>query len=114
MSRLPDQGPAENPRGFFYQCELHTFFLTILCYDVVMKGPDPDKERSERRLTVADFLRSYNENLPSEFPRASLLYLGEFRKVYPGMFKGDDAWSLDQHRKKFMDWLPMYLKSLAK
>lgn len=78
-----------------------------------MKTPDLDKERSERKLSLTDFLESYNENLPSEFPRASLSSLREFKKTYPGLFKsGDDLWSLDQHRKKFMDWLPQHVKSL--
>jgi len=27
-------------------------------------------------------------------------------------FKNEGAWSLDQHRKKVMDWLPSYLNSV--
>jgi hypothetical protein len=77
-----------------------------------MKTPDLDKERSEKRLSLDDFLKSYNENLPSEFPRASVPFLREFRKTYPALFNGEDAWSLDQHRKKFMDWRPQRTRSL--
>jgi len=76
-----------------------------------MKAPDPDKERSERQLSLNDFLKSYNENLPSSFPRASLSFLKEFRKTHPGLFKEDGTWSLGQHRKKFMDWLPQRIKT---
>ena len=82
-----------------------------------MKNIDPVKERCERRLSAAEFITSYNENLPSRFPRASKAFLKEFKKAYPGLFKddfkGDDEWSLDQHRKKFMDWLPQHIKSLS-
>lgn len=78
-----------------------------------MKTLDPVKERSEKKLTLADFKTSYNENLPSRFPRASKPFLREFKKAYPALFKDDDTWSLDQHRKKFMDWLPQHIKSLS-
>jgi hypothetical protein len=70
-----------------------------------MKLPDLDRLRSEKSLSFADFLKSYNEDLPSQFPRASLALLREFRKVHAPLFKNDNAWSLDQHRKKVMDWL---------
>ncbi|MBU6321711.1 MAG: hypothetical protein KGI78_04110 [Patescibacteria group bacterium] len=77
-----------------------------------MKGPDLDRERSERRVTLATFLAEYNDKLPEAFPRASLPLLREYRTRYPGQFKADGLWSLDEHRKRFMDWLPAYLKTL--
>ncbi len=77
-----------------------------------MKAPDLDKERSEKKLTVADFLKSYNDSLPKDFPRASLPVLEKFKKNYPALFKTDNEWTLDQHRKKLMDWLPQHLTSL--
>jgi len=78
-----------------------------------MKTPDLDRARSEKQLTLPAFLREYNEDLPSQFPQVSAADLKEFRKVYPALFKDGSAWSLDQHRKKVMDWLPLHLKSLA-
>ncbi len=78
-----------------------------------MKMPDLDRARSEKRVSLAEFLRSYNEKLPEQFPRASLPLLRVYKQQYPGLFKEDGLWSLDVHRKKFMDWLPMHLKSLA-
>jgi len=75
-----------------------------------MKAPDLDKERSERKVTLPDFLKTYNKGLPEAFPRVSSALLQEFKKSYPSQFK-DDLWSLELHRKKVMDWLPMYLKS---
>lgn len=70
-----------------------------------MRLPDLDRERSERSLSFSDFLKSYNEGLPLEFPRASAALLREFRKANETLFKNDDQWSLNQHRKKVMDWL---------
>ena len=77
-----------------------------------MKGPDLDRERSERKLPLADFLTAYNEDLPPEFPRASRALLEEFKKQYAIQFKDGGLWSLGLHRKRVMDWLPMHLKSL--
>ena len=70
-----------------------------------MKLPDLDRIRSEKSLSFGDFLKSYNEGLPTEYPRASLALLREFRKTHTSLFKTDNLWSLDQHRKKVMDWL---------
>lgn len=70
-----------------------------------MRTPDLDRERSERRLTLGLFLKAYNEDLPATFPRASTSLLRQFRAAYPTLFKEPDIWSLDQHRKKLMDWL---------
>lgn len=77
-----------------------------------MRGPDVDKERSEMRHTLFDFLKLYNKGLPRQFPRASAAFLEKFKQAYPSQFKTDGLWSLDVHRKRFMDWLPAYLKSL--
>jgi hypothetical protein len=81
-----------------------------------MKTPDLDKERSEKELSLPDFLKSYNKDLPSGFPHASLPFLKEFKKTFPALFKskekGEEMWSLDRHRKKFMDWRPQRIKSL--
>lgn len=70
-----------------------------------MKSPDVDRLRSEQPLSFGEFLKSYNADLPLEFPQASLALLREFRKSHSALFKADNAWSLDQHRKKVMDWL---------
>lgn len=76
-----------------------------------MRGPDLDRERSERKLSLAQFLASYNEDLPLEYPRASLSLLKEFSGSYPELFKTGDVWSLDQHRKRVMDWLPAHIRT---
>jgi hypothetical protein len=79
-----------------------------------MKSPDPDKERSERKLSINEFLKFYNEGLPSSFPTASILFLKEFRKTYSGLFDGENSWSLDKHRKRFMDWRPQHTRTPAR
>ena len=76
-----------------------------------MRTPDLDRERSEKRITQAEFLAAYNDGLPTAFPRATKTLLEAYKQHYPTQFKRDGLWSLDLHRKKFMDWLPLYLKS---
>lgn len=78
-----------------------------------MKTPDVDRARSEEQLSLPNFLKSYNNVLPLEFPRASLALLREFQKAHSTLFKSNGSWSLDQHRKKVMDWLPSRLKVVA-
>lgn len=71
-----------------------------------MKVPDLDRIRSERPLTLSKFLSTYNEDLPPGFPVATAELLREFKKSHELLFKKDQAWSLAQHRKHVMDWLP--------
>jgi hypothetical protein len=77
-----------------------------------MKGPDLDKERSEMKISIKEFLQSYNSNIPAGFPRATMELLITFSKTYPALFKAEKTWTLGQHRKKFMDWLQQYLRSI--
>lgn len=70
-----------------------------------MRMPDLDRARSEKKRPLADFLASYNENLPLAFPRASVPLLKEFKSGHAALFPHGNEWSLDQHRRKVMDWL---------
>jgi len=70
-----------------------------------MRVPDLDRERSEKSLSPVEFMKSYNEDLPTQFPRASSSILREFKKAHATLFKNNGSWSLDQHRKKVMDWI---------
>jgi hypothetical protein len=72
-----------------------------------MKSPDVDKLRSEENHTLEEFVALYNENLPDTFPHASNTLLKEFRKSHASFFKLPDTWSLEQHRKRVMDWLQL-------
>jgi len=58
------------------------------------------------QMPLADFLESYNKNMPESFPRASVALLKKFKDAHPLLFKNGEMWSLDQHRKKLFDWLP--------
>ena len=70
-----------------------------------MRTPDLDRARSEKKRTLADFLELYNENLPAAFPKASEELLKEFRTGHISLFPAGKGWTLDQHRRKVMDWL---------
>ncbi|MBU6323420.1 MAG: hypothetical protein KGI41_03480 [Patescibacteria group bacterium] len=78
-----------------------------------MRTPDRDRERSEKKRTRADFLKQYNESLPSSFPRATPALLAEFRKAHAGLFPRGNEWTLDVHRKKLMDWLSSHAAAVA-
>ncbi len=87
----------------------HTFAI----YGTInaLRNPDPEKERSERKLTLNAFLETYNEGLPEQFPLASISLLKKFQLASPKLFQDSDAWTLDKHRKQFMDWLRVYIRS---
>lgn len=78
---------------------------------MLMKRIDLDRERSEKKLTLKEFLASYNQDLPPGYPRASAAYLADFIGTHPELFKEKNVWSLDKHRKRVMDWLPGYVRS---
>lgn len=61
---------------------------------------------NELPLTIHEFQKSYNENMPMEHPQVSLEQLQKFKAQHPSLFKADNSWSLDQHRKRIIEWLP--------
>ncbi len=62
-------------------------------------------EISQLPITLGEFLKFYNQNIPDSFPRASTKKLKKFKDAYPTLFKNGDMWSVALHRKKIMDWL---------
>ncbi len=76
-----------------------------------MKGNKKGMIEQQVQITLADFLESYNKNMPASFPRASTKLLMKFKETHPTLFKKGDTWSLDQHRKKLMDWIPQNQQS---
>jgi hypothetical protein len=76
-----------------------------------MKGPDLDRERSEKKISLKEFSASYNDGLPEGYPTVNASILKVFSTKNAHFFKNKDEWSLDQHRKKVMDWLPTYLRT---
>ncbi len=71
------------------------------------KLKDRALEFSQKLTTPSAFLESYNKGIPATFPRASLESLKQFEAVHPGLFKNSGQWSLEKHRKRLMDWLPL-------
>jgi hypothetical protein len=65
-------------------------------------------ELSQMQITLSAFLESYNQNIPANFPRASVTILKKFQITHPMLFKNGDMWSIAQHRKKLIDWLSGY------
>ena len=63
---------------------------------------------SEMQIPLASFLKSYNNNIPSGFPRASLAILKKFRETHQTLFRHGSLWSVVLHRKKVIDWLSSY------
>lgn len=64
-----------------------------------------DLVENQELVSLADFMDSYNKSAPKNFPRASKEALEEFQQAYPSLFKNKNAWSIDKHRKRFMDWI---------
>jgi len=71
-----------------------------------MKRNPGEVDESMLQVTLAEFLKSYNKNMPESFPRASTASLKKFQEAHAALFKNGDLWSLDQHRKKLIEWLP--------
>lgn len=71
-----------------------------------MKKYSEELKISELRISLADFLKSYNKSIPEGFPRATSVLLKKFKETHPLFFKHGNLWSLDEHRKKIIDWLP--------
>lgn len=80
----------------------------VLLY--TMKTSNFRIQRSGEEVNLADFVKFYNEDLPSGYPHASVKFLLEFKDSHPKLFKDSNMWSLVKHRKQLMDWLPRYIR----
>jgi len=80
---------------------------------IPIKLPDLVLERSVKEHSMADFLNLYNQSVPATFPQATQPALLQFKKDNASLFKRTSTWSLDKHRKKCMDWLPQYYRSIT-
>ena len=67
-----------------------------------------ESELNQRPISLLMFLESYNQNLPVDFPRASVEILEKFRITHPMLFKRGAMWAIDLHRKRVIDWLSAY------
>ncbi len=80
--------------------------LNYLCYHGEMKKVSNQVMPNEIPLTTVEFLESYNSNMPDNYPRASLALLEKFKQTHLKLFKVDGYWTLNQHRKRIIEWLP--------
>lgn len=72
-----------------------------------MKSMVKKLDPSELLISLSEFLQSYNKTIPEGFPKASLSLLERYKEEHKLFFKHKDQWSLAEHRKKIMDWLPL-------
>jgi len=87
-------------------CYKIAFRVLIWYYRFYMRKYPKELDVSQLQITLPEFLASYNKNMPQGFPRASTALLKKFQAAHSALFKNGDLWSLEQHRKKLMDWLP--------
>ena len=66
-----------------------------------------DLEINQVGTTMSVFMETYNKSIPASFPAVSVPVLKKFQTLHPTLFKNGDEWSIDKHRKKLMDWLPL-------
>lgn len=67
-------------------------------------------ELNQMKTPLLVFMKSYNGSIPAGFPCVSAKILKKFQVAHPALFKNSDEWSMEKHRKKVMDWLPLSLK----
>lgn len=63
----------------------------------------------QNQISLADFLTSFNKNMPASFPQVTETLLLKFKEEHTVLFKNTDTWSLDLHRKRLIDWLPKHV-----
>ena len=80
-------------------------FLSTPLYDTTMKRRDLVLEQNQSKTTIEVFMALYNKNIPENLPRVTIKTPREFQAQNPSLFKHGNAWSIERHRKKVMDWL---------
>ena len=63
--------------------------------------------KEDPQITIAEFMKSYNSNLPERFSKMTVELLQKFKATHMSFFKNGDLWSLEQHRKRILDWMPI-------
>ena len=72
-----------------------------------MKRTPSEIAECETPLTDEEFLQSYNKNMPAGYPLLSTILLRKFKEGHQSLFKADNLWTLDLHRKRMILWLPL-------
>jgi hypothetical protein len=78
-----------------------------ICYTTrtMRRSKYNDLEVNRETTPLAAFMESYNKSAPKGLPQASVQNLKQFQSAYPSLFKNSSDWSIDKHRKRFMDWI---------
>jgi hypothetical protein len=79
-----------------------------------MLGKEKDPKLHEVLIPLEQFLQSFNRTTPAHFPQISKAQLLEFKKDHESFFKNGNLWSLDQHRKRVIDWLLQNIKKVER
>lgn len=74
-----------------------------------MKKKDLQLELNQANTTIDVFMKAYNQTLPQDFPVVTISILKKFQEANSSLFRNKEKWSIEKHRKKLMDWLPMYI-----
>jgi len=86
---------------------INLFVFLLICGIIAnMKKYREELRIGQMQISLSEFLESYNKNIPKGFPQATAQLLKKFKDEHLMLFKNGDLWSLDQHRKKIIDWLP--------
>lgn len=76
-----------------------------------MRNNSLEPKLNEISLSLSEFLKSFNQNMPANFPQVSEEQLLMFKKEHEILFRKCNSWSLDHHRKKVIDWLPRNIET---
>ena len=80
----------------------------MVSLDMMRRRREEEVDLSQVQVTLAQFLESYNQNIPASFPHASVPILKKFQTTYPALFNHGGMWSIALHRKRVIDWLSSY------
>jgi len=92
--------------AFFLYVQKTLIFCGFYGTLAVMIGKKKSMKEPVILISEAEFLESYNKNMPKAFPQVTAALLKKFKEEHSALFTHGELWSLDQHRKKIMDWLP--------
>lgn len=70
-----------------------------------MRRKNEQYELSQILTSLPVFIENYNKSVPLGFYQATSKMLVKFQELHPMLFKKGDAWSMEKHRKRVMDWL---------
>ena len=76
-----------------------------------MRRKNEELLKNQVVTSLLDFMEAYNRMIPSDYPHATVQALHKFQATHSMLFKFNDQWSIDRHRKRLMDWLPSYLQT---